>query len=186
MCAYPSCPPWRTQRIRTQRAWLFGGLLVGMLWLGAGCAGARVVQGIYLDSENRYQIRLPAAPWISISLDGAALSFRQPALQAALAFSVECTSSEPGELPWVARHLFFGLREKRIQRREQISLHGAEGVRTWLMAELDGVPVAVEGVTARRGECLYDFMYVAPPATFARGRSDFQTFVESWTPLAKP
>jgi hypothetical protein len=86
----------------------------------------------------------------------------------------------------VARHLFFGLREKRIQRRERVSLQGAEGVRTWLVAELDGAPVAVEGVTLRRGGCLYDFMYVAPPATFARGQSDFQTFVESWRPLPEP
>lgn len=160
--------------------------MVGILWLGTGCAGARVVQGMYLDSENRYQIRLPAAPWISISLDGAALAFRQPALQAAIALNAECPSSEPGELPWVARHLFFGLREKRIQRRERVSLQGAEGVRTWLVAELDGAPVAVEGVTLRRGGCLYDFMYVAPPATFARGQSDFQTFVESWRPLPEP
>jgi hypothetical protein len=157
-----------------------------MLWLGAGCAGARVVQGIYLDSENRYQIRLPAAPWTSFSLDGVALSFRQPALQAAMALNAECSSSEPGELPWVARHLFFGLREKQVQRREQVSLHGAQGVLTRLVADLDGVPVEVEGVTLRRGGCLYDFMYVAPPATFARGRSDFQTFVESWTPLPGP
>jgi hypothetical protein len=141
---------------------------------------------MYLDSENRYQIRLPAAPWTPISLDGATLAFRQPALQAAIALNAECPSSEAGELPWVARHLFFGLREKRIQGREPVSLHGAEGVRTWLVAELDGAPVVVEGVTARRGGCLYDFMYVAPPATFARGRFDFQTFVESWTPLPGP
>jgi hypothetical protein len=139
---------------------------------------------MYLDSQDRYRIRLPAAPWIPVTLDGATVAFRAPDLRAAMAFSVDCKAPEPGELPWVARHLFFGLQASRIQSREGIRLRDTEGVRTRLVARLDDVPVEVEGVTARRGGCLYDFMYVAPPATFAQGQADFQAFVESWTPLA--
>ncbi len=154
-----------------------------MLWFGAGCAGGRLAEGIYRDSARRYQIRLPAAPWLAVSLDGTAVAFRAPDLQAAMALSVDCSAPEPGELPWVARHLFFGLQEKRTQSRELVALHNTEGVRTRLAAKLDGAPVEVEGVTARRGGCLYDFMYVAPPATFARGQADFQALLESWTPL---
>ncbi len=45
------------------------------------------------------------------------------------------------------------------------------------------IEAEVEGVTARRGDCLYDFMYVAPPATFAEGQTDLQAFLESWSPL---
>jgi len=96
---------------------------------------------------------------------------------------VDGKAPEPGELPWVARHLFFGLQDKRIQSREAILLHDTEGVRTRLVARLDDVPVEVEGVTARRGGCLFDFIYVAPPASFARWQADFQAFVESWSPL---
>ncbi|HSD52077.1 MAG TPA: hypothetical protein VLG48_11780, partial [Candidatus Methylomirabilis sp.] len=79
--------------------------------------------------------------------------------------------------------LFFGLQAKRIQSRETIRLGGTEGVRTRLVARLDDVLVEVEGITVRRGDCLYDFMYVAPPATFHLGQADFQTFVDSWSPL---
>ncbi len=138
---------------------------------------------MYFDSQDRYQIRLPAAPWIPVSLDGATVAFSAPDLQAAMAFGVDCKAPEPGELPWVARHLFFGLQDKRIQSREAILLHDTEGVRTRLVARLDDVPVEVEGVTARRGGCLFDFIYVAPPASFARWQADFQAFVESWSPL---
>lgn len=154
-----------------------------MVWLGTGCAGGRVVEGMYLDSQDRYRIRLPASPWIPMSLDDATVAFRAPDLKAAMAFSVDCKAPEPGELPWVARHLFFGLRQKQIQSREVVSLHGSQGVRTRLAARLDDLPVEVESITTRRGECLYDFMYVAPPVTFARGQADFQAFVESWSPL---
>ncbi len=158
-------------------------LAAGMLWLGAGCAGGRLVEGMYRDSAHRYQIRIPTAPWLPVSLDGATVAFRAPDLQAAMAFSVDCKAPELGGLPWIARHLFFGLQAKRIQSREAIHLRDTEGVRTRLVARLDEVPVEVEGVTVRRGDCLYDFMYVAPPATFPLGQADFQAFVESWSPL---
>lgn len=162
---------------------LVGGFLLGTLWLLAGCATGRIVDGMYRDSANGYEVRLPPAPWVLVPLDGAVLSFKAPTLRAAMAMDVECKDSEEGELLWVARHLFFGLRDKRVQKPEAVRLHGAEGIRSRLLATLDGEPVEVEGVTARRGGCLYDFMYVAPPVDFARGRPDFEAFVNSWTPL---
>jgi hypothetical protein len=57
------------------------------------------------------------------------------------------------------------------------------GIRTRLRAWLDGLPGEVEGVTIRQAGCLSDFFYAAPPATFPKGRPDFEGFVESWTPF---
>ncbi len=116
-------------------------------------------------------------------MDGATLSFASPELRAAMALLVDCRAPEPGELPWVGRHLFFGLQEKRIQEQEFLRRYDADGVRTRIQARLDGAPVEVEGVTYRRAGCLYDFIYVAPPTNFSLGRPDFEAFVESWTPL---
>jgi hypothetical protein len=85
----------------------------------------------------------------------------------------------------VARHLFFGLQDMQIRGREAVRLHGAAAVQTRVRARLDDRPVEVEGVTFRRAGCLYDFIYVAPPAAFPQGRVDFESFVQSWTPLAE-
>jgi hypothetical protein len=139
---------------------------------------------MYRDSGDGYEVRVPPAPWVLSPLDGAVLSFKAPTLRAGMAMDVECSEPEEGELPWVARHLFFGLKHKRIEEQTAVHLHGTEGVRSRLQATLDGQPVEVEGVTARRGKCLYDFVYVAPPTDFASGRPDFEAFVNSWTPLA--
>jgi hypothetical protein len=166
--------------------WLVGGILLGLHWLFAGCATGRIVDGTYHDSAHGYEVRLPPAPWVLASLDGAVLSFKAPALRAAMAMDVECKDPEEGELPWVARHLFFGLRDTRVQERVAVRLRGVEGLRSRLLATLDGLAVEVEGVTARRGGCLYDFMYSAPPAEFPRGRPDFEAFVNSWIPLTQP
>ena len=132
---------WRAHGIRTLTFWLLGGLLLGIPWLGGGCAAGRVIDGFFRDSEKGYQVRLPSSPWTSEPLDGAVLAFRAPAIRAAMALGVECRPVPPEDWPWVAQHLFFGLRDKQVGHREAFRLHGAEAVRTRLSARLDRVPV---------------------------------------------
>jgi len=158
---------------------------VGIVSVAAGCATGRIVAETYRDPENGFQVRLPPVVWQLRSLDGAALSFASPELQAGMALRVDCRTAEPGGLPWVARHLFFGLQDMHIQGRETVRLHDAMAVQTRVRARLDDRPVEVEGVTFRRAGCLFDFIYVAPPAAFPQGRADFEAFVQSWTPLAE-
>ena len=176
---------WGIRRIRTLKTGLLGGLLLGMLSLAAGCATGRVVGDAYRDLDRGFQVRLPPPSWRPRSLDGAALAYESAELRAAVALLVECERPEAGDLPWVARHLFFGLEAKRIQEHEAVRLHETIGVRTRLTARLDDAPVEVEGVTFRRAGCLYDFIFAAPPATFPRGHPVFEAFVESWAPLSQ-
>ena len=61
-----------------------------------------------------------------------------PELHAGMALRVDCSTPEPGELPWVARHLFFGLQDPHIRGRETVRLHDAMAVWTRLRARLDG------------------------------------------------
>jgi hypothetical protein len=157
--------------------------LLGLLALLPACAGGRVVDGVYRDAGNRYTVRLPAAEWIPRPVEGTVLAFRSPDGRAAIGLAVECRTPERGELPWVSRHLFWGLTDRKILERAAVSLQGAEGFRSRLTARLDGEVVAIDGVTVRRGGCLYDFAYVAPPAGFEQGRAVFEAFLAGWTPL---
>jgi hypothetical protein len=141
---------------------------------------------VYRDPQDRFSIQRPAARWHSYPVEGAALAFRSPELSGALGLRVDCSSPEPGPLLAVARHLFFGLSQAEIAFREPLVLSGASGMRTRLRARLDDRPVEVDGITVRRQGCLYDFMYVAPPDRFDRGRADFDAFVASWTPGTAP
>lgn len=177
-------PRGRTQGISSIGTRLLHGILLGIVSLAAGCATGRIIGETYRDPEAGFQVRLPPAGWQPRSLDGATLSFAAPELRAGMALRVDCRTAEPGELPWVARHLFFGLQNTQAQGRETVRLHDATAVKTRLRAWLDDQPVEVEGVTFRRAGCLYDFIYVAPPGVFPQGRADFEAFVQSWTPLA--
>ncbi len=175
----------RTQGIRTVGVCVLGGILLGIVSLAAGCATGRIAGDMYRDSENGFQVRLPPPPWQLRSLNGATLSFVSPEYRAGMALRVDCRGAEQGELPWVARHLFFGLQDADFLGQDTIHVLDATAVRTRLRARLDDQPVEVEGVTFRRTGCLYDFTYVAPPNTFPQGRTDFEAFVQSCTPLAK-
>ena len=143
-------------------------------------------EGMYRDPQGRFTLRPPSAPWQPADLDGAALAFRLPAQDAGIALRVDCENPEPGPLPSVARHLFFGLRDTELRSREPVVLASAGGIHTRLIARLEEKPVEVDAVTLRHKACLYDFLYVAAPEYFAGGQKDFEAFVQSWTPSAQP
>jgi hypothetical protein len=145
-----------------------------------------MVGGVFHAAENRYAIRPPGDPWVPVSQEGDRLAFQAPDRRATVALFQDCEQPERGELAWVARHLFFGLRERRTRDRGPAEVGGVRGVRTRLTARLDGAPVEVEAVTLRHGGCLYDFVYVADPDVFAPARPVFEAFLGSWTPHARP
>jgi hypothetical protein len=145
-----------------------------------------MVGGVFHAAENRYEIRPPENPWVPLSREAERLAFQSPDGRATIALFQDCEQPERGELAWVARHLFFGLRERRTREREAAEVAGVRGLRTRLEARLDDSPVEVEAVTLRHGGCLYDFVYVADPEVFATARPEFEAFLGSWMPLARP
>ena len=177
---------WRRRRISTFTTWQRTALTLLALLTVSACATGTIRDGTYHDPQGRFTVRVPPARWQPVSLDGAALSFRAPDLDAGIGLRVDCDVPESGPLPSVARHLFFGLSDKHVERRELVAVSDASGVRTRLRARLDNRPVEVDGVTLRRGECLYDFVYVAAPQRFEDGQPDFEAFLKSWRPAPKP
>lgn len=160
-------------------------MLLALLTVSA-CAAGSIRDGTYRDSHDRFTVRVPAPRWRLESLDGAALVFRAPELDAGIGLRVDCDQPEAGPLRSVAQHLFFGLSDKEIDNRTLVTLSGVAGIRTRMRARLDHRLVEVDGVTLRHGECLYDFAYVAPPEHFEDGRPDFDAFMQSWAALTTP
>ena len=176
----------RTGGIPTFTLWQRTALMLLALLGTAACTAGSVRDGTYRDAHDRFSVRVPPARWQLAPLDGATLAFRAPDLDAGMGLRADCDNPEPGPLPSVARHLFFGLANTWIEANERLTRADASLVRTRLHARLDGRPVEVDAVTMRSGSCLYDFMYVAPPERFEEGRPDFDAFVRSWSPLPRP
>ncbi len=150
----------------------------------AGCA-APGADGRFHDPSAGFSVSLPGSPWQPTSMQGALFSVRQPAWGAGIALASECRAPEPGPLPAVSRHLFFGLKRPEIASRVPVEIAGVPGIRTRLSAQLDERPVEIDAVTLRLEGCLYDLMLVAPPDRFAAAQPDFDRVLASWAVEAR-
>ena len=62
-----------------------------------------------------------------------------------------------------------------------MTVGGWPAQRAVVHGRLDGAAVGVEAVVVKGDRCVYDFLYVAPAASFETGRGDFRAFVESFS-----
>jgi hypothetical protein len=144
------------------------------------CAAGRTLNGIYVDESKGFRVQLPRNEWQVMESSGADLTLRDTRSQARMAVSASCPARETGPLPALTRHLFFGLREMKQVRQEHIFLDGVTGLDTEVTGKWEGESVQVRSVVIRRGECLYDLYFIAPPEAFGPQSADFDAFLNGW------
>ena len=151
----------------------------------AGCSATHVENGVF-HSAKGYRVSLPATGW-SVKPGRAAeleLERREPA--GGMLADATCdptVSSRP--LSVLTRHLTFGLKDRVVEDGGELSLDGHPARRAIVHGTMDGAPVGVEAVVIKGERCVYDFLYVAPAASFEAGRGDFRVFVESFSGAAR-
>lgn len=156
-----------------------------MSLLPLACTAGGVVGDRYLDGTKGFEIPLPPPAWTAAQFPGTDIAFRRAGSPATIGVHAECKDPEQGPLRALARHLFFGLKGKRLVEEEGFTLNGSEAYRMLLDGELDGEPVRLEGYVVRHGGCVTDLVYVAAPAAFAGGRADFERMVRGWQPVKR-
>jgi hypothetical protein len=156
------------------------GILLLILLGSSACAGGRIVGGVFY-SDKGYRVTLPANGWRVLSAGEADLALEQPEWGAGMLLHATCGASAPRRsLRVLARHLTFGLLDRKVLEHGEATVTGLPALRSLLQGELDGRAVRVETYVLRDGTCVYDMVYVAPPTEFPKGVSDFQAFVSSF------
>ena len=154
---------------------LLGAVLV------AGCGSSRIENGVFYSPKG-YQVSLPRQGW-AIKPGGAAeleLARQDPA--GGMLADATCDDKTAGRpLAVLSRHLTFGIQGKEVLEREDLTVAGHHAFRMLFEGRLDGAPVQVEAYVVKGAECVYDLIYVAPPAEFAAGTADFRALVSSFT-----
>ena len=71
---------------------------------------------------------------------------------------------------------------KDVIERTTVEVGGRPASRVVVEGRLEDSPasVRIESLSMTNERCLYDFLYVAPPATFEAARGDFARFVDSF------
>ena len=148
----------------------------------AGCSSASHLESGVFHSAKGYRVSLPAQGW-AVKPGGTAeleLERRDPA--GGMLADATCEAKTAGRpLNVLTRHLTFGLQDRVVSANEPTTVDGRPAQRAVVHGNMDGRPVGVEAVVVKGDRCVYDFLYVAPAASFEVGRGDFQAFVQSFS-----
>ena len=161
------------------RAWLVGLAVVPLVY---GCAVKRIENGVYHSSKG-FRVAIPKAEWSLVDEGPADLTLRHRLSAAGMAVHAVCEGGAPRRGPGVlARQLQIGLRERRVIEHTTVEVGGRPASRVVVEGRLEDSPasVRIESLSMTNERCLYDFLYVAPPATFEAARGDFARFVDSF------
>jgi hypothetical protein len=166
-------------RARTGRAALV--VAVGVTFALVGCAGRRLDRGVY-RSEHGYRITIPGPAWNVVEDSRADLELRREDGRVAMLVSATCGATVVRrQYADLARHLLLGLRDRETLENAETSLAGHGGVHMVMEGRMqESGRVRIETYTVKDDRCVYDLLYVAPPADFDSSRDDFARFVRSF------
>ncbi|MBL8619346.1 MAG: hypothetical protein JNM72_27275 [Deltaproteobacteria bacterium] len=156
------------------RAALLCLLLLGLV----ACAGKRDRAP---GRDARFTLGALGDGWRPMDPLGADRSWYHPGLSATIYADASCADRyEDGELEALLKHLTFGIAKGAPLSSEALQLDGRDAlVQRWDGA-LDGVGVKVGAMVTKKNDCLYDVLYVAPPARFDEGWGDFVAAVQGF------
>jgi hypothetical protein len=135
----------------------------------------------YKGDGMEFQVGAQPSTWQRLDHSHALLAFRDDSHGATVVVNGRC-GKDGDDVPLAAltQHLFLQFTERQIEEEETIPFDGREARRTVLSAKLDGVPKRFEAYVAKKDGCVYDFILVAQPETFAGARPDFDRFVRGF------
>lgn len=145
--------------------------------VSAGCGSSfdgRVYQG------NGFVMNVPPVPptWQRVDVAHTALSFEEPEAGALVLVNGRCDrDGEDVPLKSLTQHLFIRFTEREGEKEQTVSFAGREALRTEITAKLDGVQRRFAVYVAKKDNCVYDFVYFAPAASFPTGVGAFDAWV---------
>ncbi len=154
-----------------------------------GCGhGEAFDEGVLHKGDLAVRVGPLPAGWRRIDVEGADLAFRDDAREGSAMFNVRCGRRDDDDAPLsvLSDHLVMGTTAREVDSEETIPFDGREARRTVVRAKLDGVPMKYEIYVMKKDGCVYDIVYVAPPARFAEGIPDFERFTQGVRTMSSP
>ncbi len=164
-------------------------MVVGLAAVLVGCGGWKNYGDTYyarrtgsVQHEATYRFGAPGAGWEPLKQKGTQVAWWNADLQAAIVLDSQCEMHGDSQLEQFADHLRIDFREWEVISQEHLPLVGRDGLRTVVLASIDGGPkTKMELYITKKNGCLFDLEYIAPPANFDRGRPAFQQVVAGFT-----
>lgn len=133
---------------------------------------------IYTDM---YKIHAPGQNWKSVEAGGADYAWYNKDLGGIIYIDSNCKKQfEDRPLRDSTISLIAGITENSSFTEQPIFLDGREALMTIHKAQLDGVDINIAAVVLSKNNCLYDFLYIAPPHRFSYGLQVFSSTIYSF------
>lgn len=161
------------------------GLTLAVVVSGACGGGLTSFDGaVYRNGSVGFRVGRVPAGWAPINVPNASLAYRDDAHEASALVNGRCGAKD-GDTPLLAlnNHLVMGTTEREIVTQETIPFDAREALHTRMNAKLDGVPRSFDIYVLKKDGCVYDFVYVAPPALLLEGVDAFEAFVREFRTL---
>jgi hypothetical protein len=146
--------------------------------LGA-CAG--LSGGVYRDGATRFRVGDVPASWQSLALEGNDVTWLSRDSAHSVAVNATCVDHEDSNLAVLTRHLLMGFSQQQVVTQATVTLDGREGLRSHVLARLDGVAVELVLVVLKKNGCVYDFTYLSPPGRAAERSVVFEQLLATFT-----
>jgi hypothetical protein len=146
--------------------------------LVAGCGSAQRFDGHAYRGAS-VSLDVPSVPgeWRRVDVAAADLAFRDDAREGSILIDGRCgRRDEDVPLTSLTQQLIMGTTGREFVSEETIPFDGREALHSVLRAKLDGVEMQYDVYVLKKDGCVYDFVYVAPPARFADGAPVFERF----------
>ena len=125
--------------------------------------------------EGQYELGAPGEGWERVRPGGADQAWVNATLGGTIYADSNCGERfEDSALDKLLDSLTFGVAMGGPLRQEVRTLGGRDALLRVSDGSLDGVPVRVGAVVAKKDFCVYDVIYLAPPTAFEQGWVGFE------------
>ncbi|MCP5003821.1 MAG: hypothetical protein GY941_07700 [Planctomycetes bacterium] len=150
-----------------------------------GCATVEITGDKHLNLHNAYNISLPGKPWKIVKNGSVDLTMQHQKNNAM--FAIISTPVENGKftLNRLCKHLFIGIRKRRIVNRDYKYINHQRFLHTILEGEIDDLKVKISAYINSTDDFVYDMVYWSDPETFDLSIGDFEKMIKSLKPVDK-
>ena len=130
--------------------------------------------GVVEHDRARYSIGEPPRGWTPEDFSDNDLFFHAPDGHHGIAVNATCDGYGDAPLDVLTRHLLEGFTEVAAIDQHTMPIDGREGLFSRYRAKMDGVPIELAFVVAKKDGCVYDFTYLSPPGRYDDDRATFE------------
>lgn len=139
---------------------------------------------VYTTDETSYKIGVLPSDWKRIGIKGGDLAFSNAVKDATITVNSTCDPKKKNySLKALSESLIIGIKDKEAQKREETTVDGQKALQSLYTGTLNGVPVNIETVVFRKGDCIYDFTYASPQDSFESDIAVFDEFISEFRVL---